>query len=79
MSGKDDHLNDYGNSKHFFELKDQFYLAKKVEEEKKYFDTLTNLLKENKLKEKYDSYLKEIDDEMRKETLLFRIQDNFKI
>ena len=27
-------------------------------------DTLTNLLKENKLKEKYDSYLKEISDEI---------------
>ena len=64
MSGKAEHLKDYGNSKHCFELKDQFYLDKKVNEEKKYLETLTNLLKENKLKEKYDSYLKKTADEI---------------
>ena len=46
-------------------MKDQIYLDKKVNEEKKYIEALTNLLKENKLKEKYDSYLKEIADEMK--------------
>ena len=64
VSGKAEHLKDYGNSKHCFELKDQFYLDKKVNEEKKYLETLTNLLKENKLKEKYDSYLKKTADEI---------------
>ena len=54
----------YGYSEHVFKFKDSNYLEKKVKEEKLYFKALNDLLIKNNLKEKYISYLDNIEAEI---------------
>ena len=55
--------NKYKNSKHFFKIKDFNYLGKKIKQEKKYYNNLKELIIKNKLKNKYISYLNQIESE----------------
>ena len=48
------------NSKHFFLKKDTDYLENKIKHEEKYYNRLNEILKQNKIKEKYTTYLKQI-------------------
>ena len=62
--GNDRNNDFYGYSEHCFKTKDFNYLEKKIKEEKEYFSKLNELLNKNKLKDKYISYLKEIEAEI---------------
>ena len=62
--GSDRNNDFYGYSEHRFKIKDFNYLEKKIKEEKEYLNKLNELLNKNQLKEKYISYLKEIEAEI---------------
>ena len=52
------------NLKHFFKIKDFNYLGKKIKQEEKYYNNLNELIIKNKLKNKYISYLNQIESEI---------------
>ena len=52
------------NLKHFFKIKDFDYLGKKIKQEEKYYNNLNELIIKNKLKNKYISYLNQIESEI---------------
>ena len=56
--------DNYGYGKHLLKFKAQDYLEKKIIEEKKYYDSINELLIKNKLEKEYTSYLKEIEKEI---------------
>ena len=56
--------DNYGFGKHLLKFKVQDYLDKKIIEEKKYFDSINELLIKNKLEKEYASYLKETENEI---------------
>lgn len=56
--------DNYGYGKHLLKFKAQDYLEKKIIEEKKYYDSINELLIKNKLEKEYTSYLKEIENEI---------------
>ena len=64
-----DILNNYNdeerkNSKHFFLKKDIDYLENKIKHEEKYYKRLNEILIENKIRDKYIAYLKQIELEI---------------
>ena len=52
------------NSKHFFLKKDIDYLENKIKQEEKYYNRLNEILIQNKISDKYTSYLKQIELEI---------------
>ena len=63
IKGYDDE-NEYEKSKKFFLIKDLDYLGKKIKQEEKYYNNLNELIIKNKLKNKYISYLNQIQSEI---------------
>ena len=62
--GDEEEDDDYGISKHFYKQKDLDYLIKKIKEEKIYFKALNKLLSKYKIKDKYTSYLQQMEAEI---------------
>ena len=56
--------DEYGLRDIIFRNKDINYLKELIQKEIKYFESLNDLLNKNNIKDKYNSYLKQIEDEI---------------